>query len=406
MRRKPGTPLIRTRGVAALAVAALALTACGGGSEDSASGEGGGSAPIKVGVLSDLSGATADVGTPYGEGIRGYADWINSSGGIEGRQLQLLANDYGYKVPNAEQLYSQYVSEGVVAVQGWGTGDTEALRQKVTQDELPFMSASYAETLVDPEETPYNFVVASTYSDQMRIALKQIAEEAGSGRTEVAVFHNDSPFGTAPIADGEAYIEEQGYDMGYRAYPMPAGATDYAGILSQANAQGAKYAVVQNVSGPGALLARNIEQQGLDMTVVCLNWCADEGFIKTAGPAAEGSLMVQPWAPPTTGADGFKEVDDYLKSKGGSLEQKGLHYAQGWYTMHVMAEGLRQLISDGEEVTGPALKAAIEEMEPVSTGGVTSDVEFSDESHRGMNSSGVYRVEGGTMMQVEETVQP
>ncbi len=406
MRRKFGTPLTRTRGVAAVAVVALALSACGGGADEGAPGQGGGGAPIKVGVLSDLSGATADVGTPYAEGIRGYADWINAKGGIEGRRLQLLANDYAYKVPNAEQLYSQYVSEGVVAVQGWGTGDTEALRQKVTQDELPFMSASYAETLVDPKKTPYNFVVASTYSDQMRIALKQIAEQAGSARTEVAVFHHDSPFGTAPLADGQAYIQKQGLNLGYKAYPMPAGATDYAGILSQAKSQGAKYAVVQNVSGPGALLVRNIEQQGLDMTVVCLNWCSDEGFIKTAGPAADGTLMVQPWAPPSTGAKGFADLDGYLKSKGSSLEQKGLHYSQGWYTMHVMAEGIRALLADGKEVTGPALKAALEELGALSTGGVTADIDFQADSHRGMTSSGVYRVEGGKMTQVAASVTP
>ncbi len=409
MRRTTGTLSTRTRGVAGLALAAFALTACGGGGDDTASGGGGGEGggePIKVGVLSDLSGATADVGTPYAEGIRGYADWINSNGGIEGRQLELLANDYGYKVPNAEQLYSQYVSEEVVAVQGWGTADTEALRQKVTQDELPFMSASYAETLVDPEETPYNFVVASTYSDEIRVALKQIAEEVGDARTEVAVFHNDSPFGTAPIADGEAYIQEQGYDMGYEAYPMPAGATDYAGILSQANAQGAKYALVQNVSGPGALLARNIEQQGLDMTVVCLVWCSDQGYITTAGQAAEGTIMVTPWAPPTVDAEGFAEINEYLESKGSSMEEKGLHYSQGWYTMHVMAEGLRKLIEDGEEVSGANLKTALEELGSVSTGGVSADVEFSAESHKGMSSSGVYTVEGGEMVQVAESVEP
>jgi branched-chain amino acid transport system substrate-binding protein len=408
MPRTTGTPTTRTRGVAALALAALALTACGGGGDDTAAGGGGegGGEPIKVGVLSDLSGATADVGTPYAEGIRGYADWVNSNGGLEGRQLELLANDYGYKVPNAEQLYSQYLSQEVVAVQGWGTGDTEALRQKVTQDELPFMSASYAETLVDPEETPYNFVVASTYSDQMRVALKQIAEQAGSERTEVAVFHHDSPFGLAPVADGEAYIEEQGYDMGYEPYPMPAGATDYAGILSQAKKQGAKYAVVQNVSGPGALLARNIEQQGLDMTVVCLVWCSDEGFITSAGPAAEGTIMVQPWAPPTVDAEGFAEINDYLESKGSSMEEEGLHYSQGWYTMHVMAEGLRKLVADGEEVTGPALKTALEELGAISTGGVSADVEFSEQTHRGMSSSGVYEVQGGKMVQVAESVEP
>lgn len=386
-----------------LAVAALTLTACGGGEEDSATSGGAGS-PIKIGVLSDLSGATADVSTPYSEGLRGYADMVNSAGGIDGRDLELLVNDYGYEVPNAERLYSQYLSEDVVAIQGWGTGDTEALRQKVAQDELPFMSASYAETLTDPAETPYNFVVAATYGDQMRVALKQIAEE--SSGAEVAVFHNDSPFGTAPLDAGRRYIEQEGLDLGYEAYPMPAGATDYAGILSQAQSQGAKYVVVQNVSGPAALLARNIEQQGLDMTVVCLVWCSDEGFITTAGEAAEGTLMVQPWAPPTTGAEGFEEPAAYLEAQGESLEEKGLHYTQGWYTMHVMTEAIRAVAADGGEIDGPAIKEALEAMDAVSTGGVSADVVFTADDHKGMTSSGVYRVEDGQMQQVAESVSP
>ena len=55
---------------------------------------------------------------------------------------------------------------------------------------------------------PANFVVAPTYSDQMRVALNWISEDAG-GASEVAVFHHDSPFGQAPVADGEAWVEDR-----------------------------------------------------------------------------------------------------------------------------------------------------------------------------------------------------
>ena len=72
----------------------------------------------------------------------GYVDWINSEGGIEGREIDAIANDYAYDVPTAERLYKQYINEGAVAIQGWGTGDSEALMNKVSADELPFMSAS------------------------------------------------------------------------------------------------------------------------------------------------------------------------------------------------------------------------------------------------------------------------
>jgi branched-chain amino acid transport system substrate-binding protein len=384
---------------AGLAAALIGLSACGG-----PDGGGDESEEIVIGVIADLTGATADVGKPYNEGMLAYVDNLNAKDGIEGRKIKALSEDYAYQVPTAEEKYKKYVSQGAVAIQGWGTGDSEALRKKVAEDELPFMSASYAEVLTQPGDSPYNFVVAPTYSDQMRIALDQIAEL--DPKAQVAVFHHDSPFGTAPLADGEAWIKEKGYQLGYQAYPMKTGATDHVGLLQQAKKQGAKYIVVQNVSSPAATVAKDITVQKLDMRMICLNWCSDELFIKTAGRAAEGHMMVQPFAPPSAAKPGHKPVEDYCESKQINLADKGLHYVQGWYTMHVMAEGIRKVLKDGDELTGPNIKKALESMGDVDTGGVIGPVKFSTDSHRGATASGVYQVQSGQMTEVAANVTP
>lgn len=388
--------------VAALSAAALTLSACGGGgtSDDDKAG------PIKVGIIADLSGPTGDVGTPYNEGMLGYIDWRNENGGIEGRKIQADSNDYAYEVPKAEELYKKYVADGAVVIQGWGTGDTEALSGKVASDELPFMSGSLAEPLVDPEESPFNFVNMATYSDQMRIALKWINEDS-KGKGKVAVFHNDSPFGTAPVGDGKTYIKDEGYKLDYKPYPMPATA-NFAGLLSQAKTQGAKYIVIQNVSSPAAQVAKDIKAQGLDMKIVCLNWCSDELFIKTAGEeAAEGMMMVAPVAPPAADKPGNADPEKYLEGKGGdTLEDKGLHYLQGWYTMQVMADGIEEAIKSGDELTGASIREALETMGAVETGDVMGTVEYSKDSHRGSRSAGIYTVKDGKMSLVEDNVTP
>lgn len=396
----------RTRWAVALSAATtLALSACAPGGGAASGGDSDG--PITIGVIADLTGATGDVGTPYHEGMMGYVDWVNANGGLEGREIEAIANDYAYDVPTAERLYKQYINEGAVAIQGWGTGDSEALMNKVAADELPFMSASYAEVLTDPEKAPYNFVVAPTYSDQMRVALDWIADDAG-GQGEVAFFHNDSPFGLAPLEDGQSWISEKNLPLSMEAYAMPSGSANYVGLLSQAKQQGAKYIVIQNVSSPAAQVAKDIKAQGLDMTIVCLNWCADELFVDTAGPAAEGHVLVQPFAPITADEPGHQEIEEYLQGKGSSLEEEGLHYAQGWYTMHVMAEGIRQVLADGGDLTGTAIKEALETMGPIDTGGVvgTGEVEFSADSHRGSTGSGIYVAEGGEMKPLETGVTP
>ena len=287
--------------LAASAAVLLGLAACGGGGSAASTD----TAPIKVGIIADLTGATGDVGKPYNEGMMAYIDWLNAKGGIKGRKIEAMSNDYAYQVPKAEELYKKYVSDGAVVIQGWGTGDSEALRTKVSADKLPFMSASYAEVLTDPKQAAYNFVVAPTYSDQMRVALNWIAKDSG-GKAEVAVFHNDSPFGTAPVADGQKWITEKSLGLGFKAYPMPK-TPNFVGLLSQAQSQGAKYIVIQNVSSPAAQVAKDIKAGNLDMKIVCLNWCADELMIKTAGAeVAEGHIMIQPFAPGSAAKPGHR----------------------------------------------------------------------------------------------------
>ena len=89
------------------AVAAMTLAACGGGGAASADSD----EPIPIGVIADLSGATGDVGTPYNEGMLAYVEHVNANGGIEGREIEAISNDYAYEVPQAEELYRRYVSD-------------------------------------------------------------------------------------------------------------------------------------------------------------------------------------------------------------------------------------------------------------------------------------------------------
>jgi branched-chain amino acid transport system substrate-binding protein len=377
------------RTTAALAALALAVgtTACGGDDEESAGG-GGAKQTVKVGGIFDLSGATADVGTPYAEGVKGFVKYWNDQG--DGPKIELISEDYKYDVAIAERLYSRLKSEGVVAVQGWGTGDTEALRGRITADQVPFMSASYAETLTAPSETPFNFVVATSYSDQMRLALQWISEEASGA--EVASFHHDSPFGESPQKAGEEKAKELG--LGFKAYAMPADATDFVPQLRRAQSQDAKFVVIQNVSTPGAQLAKNIAEQGLDMQVVCLNWCGDELFVDLAGDAADGAVGVMPFGPATVEAAGLAQPRDFLTKSGGTLDKQGLHYVQGWYTMGVMAEGIKSAAGKGD-VTGESIKEALEEIEAFDTGGVSAPIDFTADSHAGMKGSKLYQVKDG-----------
>ena len=382
----------------AAGAAMLLCAACGGDGPDADDNS------ITVGAIFDLTGPTADVGTDYGDGVRGFADWINGQGGIEGRPIDLIFQDYAYQVDRAEQLYSQFVSEGAVIFMGWGTGDTEALRMRIAEDEIPFSSASLSHRLGDPAEAPYNFLLATTYSDQFRIALDWIAANHGEGTPVVALMHNASPFGLSPANQGGIeFAEARGIDL--TLYEMPRGAVDFTAEFSRIRQSGARYVVFQNTSGPAAVALQNARSLGLDATFFCLNWCSNAQVVQLAGEAAEGLMGTMPYAPLTVDVPGTRVIHDHLASRGESAEGRTNAYTQGWWTFAAFAEGMRRVLAADQELTGANIKAALETLSDYNMGGVTAPVTLTSTDHRGSKGLRIFRVEDGVWVPFTDFIQ-
>ena len=380
-----------SRSAFAVWCAAVALVACGG-SRERAENE------ILIAAIFDLTGPTADVGVDYADAVQGHIEWLNGRGGIDGRPIRLIYQDYGYQVPLAEQLYTQFVQEGALVFMGWGTGDTEALRPRIMEDRIPFSSASLSHVLGDAHESPYNFLVATSYSDQFRLVLRWIAQDhrakGGDGNAQVALMHNASPFGLSPwVQGGEDYAREIGVDV--TPYAMSRGATDYTAEFSRITQSGARYVVFQNTSAPAAVALRNARSLGVDATFVCLNWCANALLWRLAGDDAEGVVGAIPWAPLTDDVPGVRDIRGYLESRGEDYSEKTNAYTQGWWTMGLFVEGIRRVLDAGQELTGENIKTAIESIDGLDTGGASPPLTFTPTDHRGSKGLRLFRAENG-----------
>jgi branched-chain amino acid transport system substrate-binding protein len=392
-------PRIRAAGLVLALASVLALALAGGGySHTTAS-------TIKLGGIFDLSGPTADVGVPYADGEKAYVSYVNSKGGIKGSKIEFIAQDTGYNLARSQAFYEQLRTSGIAAILGWATADTEAFKARVAADHLPFMSASYAEQVANPADTPYNFFIAPSYSQQMRIALRYIAKKNPNRQVKVAVFYNDSPFGQSPLQGGKDYISAKRLKIDYKTYAMPRGATDYTAQLTQAGS--VDYIIVQNTSAPAATLAKDIARLGNKAKLILLNWSADELFVGLAGKAAAGAIGVQPFGTTGLKVPGLRAPARWLASHGGqSLAKKGIHYVQGWYTMATMVQVIKRLRAQGKDVNGVNIKAALEAMPAFTTGGVTGKIKFSGRSHAGQRSSRVFQVLRGRFRQISTFVTP
>ncbi|MEE9420537.1 MAG: ABC transporter substrate-binding protein, partial [Desulfatiglandaceae bacterium] len=119
---------------------------------------------IKWGVLIDLSGPTSDWGKNQVKGQLDATRWLNEHGGINGKKLELIVIDDGYKVPRGVAGYNRLVdSENVVGLYIQSTGTTMTLIKKIVKDGVVTIAASFTSKFQNPAKTPFSFFVSPSY---------------------------------------------------------------------------------------------------------------------------------------------------------------------------------------------------------------------------------------------------
>lgn len=383
--------------IAVMMVLAMVLAGCSG-----SSGSGGTSGPIKLGGIFDITGATGDVGKPHAEGSRAYVDYINEKGGVNGRKIELKWEDYAYKTDKAVEIYKKWKDEQVVAIIGWGTGDTEAMKGLVAKDKIPYISGSYSESLINPAQTPYNFIAAATYSQQARVLLDWA--KAKKANAKVGMIFHDSPFGRSPLEDAKAYAGKIGLTwVGEAALPGPA-ADAVTQVLDLSN-KGVEFVLIQNVTKGSAQVLKAAQQQGVlgKIQFLGLTYSSDENLIKAAGDAAEGFVGTPSFAFPYEQGKGIDEALAYAKSKGMKPEDLNQKWLQGWAFGRILVEAIKRA---GENVTGETMRKAMESMKEYDLEGLGAPLSFSDKDHAGAKKARIYQVKSGKWQPVSEYIAP
>ncbi len=368
-------------------------------------------ADIKVGHIADYTGATSSVGKIYGQGVADALTYINKQGGIAGQKIDFETVDYSYEIPRAIATYKKWTGGGdkVVAIQGWGTGDTEALVTFVAKDQIPYFSASYSGHLTDPagmgkhgsKAAPYNFFYGPSYTDGCRALVQWAAADAEKkGIKEPKFVHmgDNHPYPNAPKAACAAYASEQGFKvLDPIQYSLKPG--DFKAQCLSLKESGANYAYLANTAGSTISLLKSCETVGVDTQFMGNVWGMDENALKAAGDSADGMVFVVGAADWKSDAPGMKTVREISKmSDPSGNEYRALHYMRGICSVYYMRDAMAAAAKMDGGVTGPNIKAAMEQMKdhvPAGLEGVCIPSTWTPEDHRGTTKVFIYKAEVG-----------
>jgi branched-chain amino acid transport system substrate-binding protein len=362
--------------------------------------------PLKIGGIFDITGPTSAVGKDYAQAAKDAERYINENGGVNGRKIQLIANDYAYKIPEAVSLYKQYKDvDKVFVIQGWGTGDTNALKQQINQDKIVYISASYDSKLNDPSKTPYNFYVGTSYSDAIRLAMQfvkdsfaEIFPDAGNRPPRVVFIYPDHPYGKAPIPAGKVMGKELGIDVGPDEI-VGLRAIDATSQLLHMKEFDPDWAWVGGTTPSVSVVVKDAAKLGLRTKIISNVWGFDENILKLAGDAGNDRLYgMAPFAFWGENVPGMKAPMAAAKK----TDPEGVHtvrYIQGWSAMMAMWEGLKRADKAGE-LNGPGLKKALESLENFSTGDLTAPITFTPTDHRPNTALRIFKVSNNKLVPV------
>ena len=148
---------------------ALSLVACGnktndnGGSGDSA--DGAGTETIKLGVVGPLTGGYANYGLSVQHGAQMAVDEINAAGGVNGKQLELSAQDSQGDPESAVAAYGKLMDWGMnVFLGGVLSGETASVVAAAKADDMFIMETTgSADKCIDGNDKAFRICFYDSY---------------------------------------------------------------------------------------------------------------------------------------------------------------------------------------------------------------------------------------------------
>ncbi|MBI2370322.1 MAG: ABC transporter substrate-binding protein [Deltaproteobacteria bacterium] len=355
-----------------------------------------GAEAIRLGPLNDMTGPTSDVGKDVALGIREAVKYVNDTGGINGKRIRLFLYDYGYRVPEAITTYKRFRDfDRVVAVLGWGTGDTEALSPTVNKDRMPYLSHSFSAHLTDPRKTPYNFVYGTDYSSNARAAMTAWYDEIwlkdprlrrdrerGVKPRFVAFYAFPVPYASAPIKAIKDHARLLGFEIG-ADQDVPLTALDIKSQVLAAKEFRPHLVWHGNITMSVATALKDAAALGLGADHIVNNWGYDENLLKLAGPAAEGVIGIAVNAFYGEKVPLMDKVAEYARrmNPGVPQENRLIRTVQGWVDVLLMAEALKRADRAGK-LNGPGIKEAFETIRDWTPGLGRTPITITPTDHR------------------------
>jgi branched-chain amino acid transport system substrate-binding protein len=331
---------------------------------------------FKIGVIGPFTGPSADFGNPMLNGIRLAVDEINAVGGFLGQKLELVVKDDKANPDEGLKQSQALVAEKVKVAVGFCNTGVAAKSLDVFQNaQIPLIiPCSTGSPLTAKFPAPQSYIFRTSAKDAIQAPFV-VEDIVKRGWDKIAIFADKSGYGEAGLQDVLKALEAKKIKPVYVAR-FDVGVKDLTAEMQQARAADAEVVFSYTVGPENAVIAKAKQAIGWKVPQVGAWPLSFPFFIDGAKDAAEGALMAQTFIAEPSNERRRTFLSSYYKKYQTNKIPVPMSAAQGYDTMYILMYSLFA-IRDGN-ATGPAIKAALENMPRVYYGVVaTYDKPFS-----------------------------
>jgi branched-chain amino acid transport system substrate-binding protein len=340
---------------------------------------------ITVGVSTPLSGGAALWGTTA-LGMKAWADYVNSRGGVCGRKINLIIMDDGYN-PTRTMLNLKQMRKKVFAIVGLlGSAPNAAAKNFFPKNKIPLITP-YANCMIFAKQPKkkqrWYFVTYPDYENENELLATFAINKLGAKK--IAHFYQNDDFGNqAKVGVATALKKAKGkaklvasiaYEFTERSL------TSYALKLK---ASGADAVILTTSPIHTIIMVKTLAKIGYKPNILTNFTVGDPIFYKLAGPAYEGVYISAAGNTGMPGADPAADrVANILKKFNPKLAGREYLAVFGAVSMMHFLEGAKRACP---KLTRWNLIKALETIHNWRPEGLGAPVTYNRNRHHGVNA--------------------
>jgi branched-chain amino acid transport system substrate-binding protein len=338
---------------------------------------------IDWGVMMDMSGPASAAQLPWVNGFQAYMKKVNEAGGINGRKINVLAEDDRYDAAVDRANYEKLVSQTpVLGISGVGNSSAQvALLPTIKKGKVPIVGTYVTpKSAVDPA-TPLYYGAFCGFKEMAQTGIGFLSDLTKVKAPKVAVVHLD-------VASGKEYFDYVDTDVKKRggtakSIPIKVAAADATPQVLEVVNMKPDFVAIHGVPTTSILVMRAMQQYGLKTPTFAITYLGTPGVYEALGPETGANYYFVSCFTPSSVDDtpGVKDMAAAAEKYGYGKFKDDVNFVAGYVVAQLVADAITKV---GPDPTRDKLVESMNKGFEVDTKGVSSPLKYTATDHLGL----------------------